>query len=47
VNVIATSEIYNVSVSIYLVSEIQIIEPQTVIVGQVVTERNALLLLTG
>jgi hypothetical protein len=45
VNIIVTSEIYNVSVSNYLVFEFQIIEPQTVIAGQVVTEINAFLLL--
>jgi hypothetical protein len=47
VNIIAISETYNVSCQYLLVSEIQIIEPQTVIAGQVVIERNAYLLSIG
>jgi hypothetical protein len=37
---IVVSEIYKVPVSIYFVPEGQISEPPTVIVDQVVTERN-------
>jgi hypothetical protein len=40
VKVIAVSEIYKLSVSIYFVPEGQIIHPLTVTVCQTVTERN-------
>jgi hypothetical protein len=40
VKIIAIPDIRKVSVSIYFVSEDQITSPPTVIVGQVVTERN-------
>jgi hypothetical protein len=41
VEIIATSDIFKVSASIYFVSQGKISQPFTVIVGQVVTERNA------
>jgi hypothetical protein len=45
--IIANTEIYEVSVSIYFLYECQITEPPTFIVGQVVSERTVSVLFTG
>jgi hypothetical protein len=41
------NEIYEVSVDVYIVSEDQITQPSTVIIGQVVTKRNGCLFFSG
>jgi pyruvate/2-oxoglutarate dehydrogenase complex dihydrolipoamide acyltransferase (E2) component len=45
--VIAIAETYKVLVDVYFVSEGQITQPRTVVVGQVVTERNGPLFSEG
>jgi hypothetical protein len=47
VKIIAISEIFKVPVNVYFVFEVQITQPLTVTVGQVVTERNLYLLFNG
>jgi hypothetical protein len=47
VKIIAVPDIHKMAVSINFVSEGQITPPPTVIVGQVVTERNICLLFSG